>query len=150
MMLNACLNPFETQKKLFDAWEKNLATSMDRMMRKPEYMSLVSQQLGSTLKLRGMLREPVDATLKSLGLPNQDELQNLYKTVNDLESRMLDLEERLEDSEDARSAMAARMEAPPAPSAAPAKKARTKSAARATRSASTTTRKSPRSRKGGK
>jgi hypothetical protein len=102
----SAMNPFEVQKKMFEEWERNLASYLDKTMRQPEFMQLVGRNLELAMTLQGAVKGHVQKALKALAVPTEEELAGLYRTVNDLESRMLDLEEELEDLKEAAGAAA--------------------------------------------
>jgi hypothetical protein len=91
------VNLLEMNKKLFEEWEKNLGRYLEETMRQPEFMKLVGKNLESTLDLQTAVKTQVRKTLRSLSIPTDAELSSLYETVNNLESRLLDMEESLED-----------------------------------------------------
>lgn len=94
------MNPFEQQKKLFEQWEKNLAQYLESTMRQPEFMKLVGKNLEATLDVQGAVKRQVKQTLKALSIPTDEDLGGLYRTVNDLETKVLDLQEEVEDLQD--------------------------------------------------
>lgn len=106
------MNPFEIQKKMFEEWERNLASYLEKTMRQPEFMQLVGRNLEMATTLQGAVKGHVQKALKALSVPTEEELTGLYRTVNDLETRMLDLEEQLEDLAPPRAAAPAAAPAP--------------------------------------
>ncbi len=114
------MNPFEMQKKMYEEWEKNLGKYLESTMRQPEFMKLVGRNLEATLDLQGAVKGHLQKALKTLAIPTEAELEGLYRTVNQLETKVLDLEEALEDLRD-RAAVkpAPKAQAKPAAEAAP-------------------------------
>lgn len=94
------MNPFEMQKKMYEEWEKNLGKYLESTMRQPEFMKLVGRNLEATLDLQGAVKGHLQKALKTLAIPTEAELEGLYRTVNQLETKVLDLEEALEDLRD--------------------------------------------------
>ena len=113
-------DPFEYQKKMVQEWEKNLAKYMDKTMRDPGFMQLMSRNLGTSLDVQKMVKDQMQKGLAGLSIPTSEDLKKIYTVLNRVESLLLDLEERVQDLEarDAREG-----EATPAPKAAPAAKA---------------------------
>ncbi len=90
-------NPFDFQRQMFADYEKNASELLAKTMREPAFMRLVAQSMGSALDLHALTRSQVEAALKALDLPTQETVEALYQTVHRLESRVLDLEEQIED-----------------------------------------------------
>ncbi|MCO4783224.1 MAG: hypothetical protein KC646_12940 [Candidatus Cloacimonetes bacterium] len=93
-------DPFSMQKKMFDEWEKSTAEYVDKVMRDPSFMKTISQNMGSTLDMQDAIKEQTNKVLKSMNVPTEDSLDGLYKTVHNLETRMLDFEEKIDDLSD--------------------------------------------------
>lgn len=94
------MNPFEMQKQMYEQWEKNLGKYIEETMRQPEFMKLVGRNLEATLDLQATIKKNLRSTLKTLSIPTEQDLEGLYRSVNDLESRSLDIEEAVEDLRD--------------------------------------------------
>lgn len=90
-------NPIEFQKKMFEEWEKSLGKYLEDTMRQPEFMKMVGKNLSTSMDFQGALKKNLQKWLKTWDVPTHDELAGLYKTVNSLESRVLDLEDINED-----------------------------------------------------
>jgi uncharacterized protein YukE len=120
-------NPFDVQKQMMQEFEKNLAQYLDKTMRDPEFMKLVARAMEANLDMRGLLKQNLAPALKALDVPTGDSLAEFFRTVHDLESRLLDLEEVVEDLGDrlkkAERSAPAKAPAASAPAAAPKKAA---------------------------
>jgi outer membrane biosynthesis protein TonB len=66
-------------------------------MREPAFMQLVARQMEGSLDLRGLVRSQFEKAAKSLNIPTEDSMSGLYQTVHNLETRLLDLEEKLDE-----------------------------------------------------
>lgn len=129
-------NPFDMQKTMFAEFEKGLGQYLEKTMRDPAFMKVVSQSMAAQLDVRGQVKEQLESILKGLDVPTQSTLEGLYQTVHNLETRLLDLEETVEEQADLIESL--RREPTPGPTAsapakaltkkAPAKKAATKKA----------------------
>jgi len=89
-------DPFEMQKKMMSEWEKNLGKYIEKTMRQPEFMKLVAANMSSTLDLQAAIKKQTQSLLKNLSLATEDDLARLFETMNAVESRVLDIEERLD------------------------------------------------------
>lgn len=92
-------DPFEYQKKMVQEWEKNLAKYMDKTMRDPGFMQLVSRNMGASLDVQKMVKDQMQKGMASLSIPTSEDLKKIYTTLNRVESLLLDLEERMSDLE---------------------------------------------------
>lgn len=93
-------DPFSMQKKMFDEWEKSTAEYVDKVMRDPSFMKTISQNMGTTLDMQDAIKQQTNKVLESMNVPTEDSLDGLYKTVHNLETRMLDFEEKIDDLSD--------------------------------------------------
>ncbi len=89
------LNPFEIQRQLFTEFEKSFGDYFQKMMRDPAFMQLVAQNMNGAMDLRAMTKAQVESTLEMLQLPSSETIEKLYETIHQLESKVLDLEERV-------------------------------------------------------
>ncbi len=98
------MNPLEFQmemsKKMFSEWEKNMGEYFDKTLRDQGFLKLVSQNLSQSLDFQGEMQKQMGTVLKAFSIPTEESMQGLYKTVNNLERRMLDLEEKIDQLED--------------------------------------------------
>lgn len=92
------INPFEIQRQMLVEFEKSMGEAMTKTMREPGFMQLVAQNMGSTLDFRALLKTQVESTLKSLDLLTPKDAEVLYQTVHALETKVLDLEEQLQEA----------------------------------------------------
>ncbi len=91
------INPFEMQKAMINEWEKNMGEYLDKVLRDPGYLKLVSESMNQMLDFQGMIRSNTQKSLQMLSIPTEDSMKGLYQTVHNLEMRMLDLEEKIAD-----------------------------------------------------
>jgi BMFP domain-containing protein YqiC len=92
-------DPFEYQKKMVQEWEKNLAKYMDKTMRDPGFMQLVSRNLGTSLDVQKVVKDQMQKGLAGLSIPTSEDLKKVFTVLNRVESLLLDLEERVTDLE---------------------------------------------------
>lgn len=113
-------DPFEYQKKMVQEWEKNLAKYMDKTMRDPGFMQLMSRNLGTSLDVQKVVKDQMQKGLAGLSIPTSEDLKKIYTVLNRMETLLLDLEERVQDIE---ARTAPEVQAAPAPAkAAPKRK----------------------------
>lgn len=90
-------NPFDLQRQMLAEYEKAMGELLEKTMRDPAFMRLVAQSMGSALDMQALTRTQIEAALESLQLPTPEMVEKLYDTIHRLESRVLDLEEQVED-----------------------------------------------------
>lgn len=90
-------NPFDMQKKMYEAWEKNFSGYLDKFMREPAFMKAMAKNMETTMDIHQMVKKQVRMVLKGLSIPTEESLSGLYKTVHNVETRLLDLEEKFDE-----------------------------------------------------
>jgi hypothetical protein len=86
---------WDTWKKGFDAWENATAKYTEHWMKSPMVLGPMGTLLGSTMKAKAAYDKAVAAWVGSLGMATKRDQERTLHTLNQLESRLLDLEERL-------------------------------------------------------
>jgi BMFP domain-containing protein YqiC len=88
-------DPFEINRKLFSEWEKKLAEFMDKRMRDPDFMKVVGQGITATMDAKSHIDARLEEWFRTLNLPTKDDMEKVWTTVNALETRLIDLEDRV-------------------------------------------------------
>lgn len=88
-------DPFEINRKLFSEWEKKLAEFMDKRMRDPDFMKIVGQGMAATMDAKSAIDARLDEWFRTLSLPTKNDIEKLWVTVNAIETRLIDLEDRV-------------------------------------------------------
>jgi len=84
-------------KKGFDAWEATTARVLDRALRSPILLEPGGAAITVAMKARAASHRAVSQCWSALGLPTRRDQDRVLHTLNQLESRLIDLEEQLED-----------------------------------------------------
>ncbi|MCR9163722.1 MAG: hypothetical protein ACE37F_16625 [Nannocystaceae bacterium] len=92
------MNLWKTWKTAFDAWENNTAQMLDPIVRSRAVLEPAGFALSSAMKIKAMSDRITAAWWGSLGLPTKQDQERTLHKLNTLESRLLDLEEQLEDA----------------------------------------------------
>ena len=82
---------------MYENFERNMGKAIEKTLRDETYLKLVSQwwQLGfNWLELTRKCAKPI---LESMDVPTNTSLDKMYKSVHDLEMRLLDLEEKVDE-----------------------------------------------------
>jgi hypothetical protein len=89
--------PWDLWKKGFDAWEGATAKVFETWLRSPLVLGPSGAMLTAAMKGK-VLRDNMLATFwGDLGLPTKRDQERTLHALNQLQSRLLDLEERLAD-----------------------------------------------------
>ena len=93
-------DPLDFNRKLFSEWEKKLAEFLDKRMRDPDFMSVVGKGIATTMDAKSAFDQRMEEWLKTLQLPTKTDLEKIWVTLNALETRVIDMEDRIEALED--------------------------------------------------
>jgi hypothetical protein len=86
-------------KQLFDTWERATADYLEQVLRSPAVLEPGGAWLTGLMKLKARGDELAAGCWGSLGLPTKRDQERTLHLLNQLNSRVLDLEERLEDAQ---------------------------------------------------
>lgn len=90
---------WETYKKSFDAWEKASADLMELWLKSPMLLEPAGTMLTAAMKAKTASDRASELWWGSWGLPTKRDQERTLHALNELESRLLDLEEQLADKE---------------------------------------------------
>jgi poly(hydroxyalkanoate) synthase III subunit E len=96
------MNAWEMWKQGFDAWEKATADYLDRVMKNPAVLEPAGALLTAAMKTKAASDKMWSAWWSAWGLPTRRDQERALHKLNQLESRLLDLEERLAEREGGR------------------------------------------------
>lgn len=86
---------FDQWKKGFDAWENATARYLGEWMKSPLLLSPSGALLTAAMKAKAASDRAVAAWWGAIGLPTKRDQERALHKLNELESKLLDLEERL-------------------------------------------------------
>ena len=89
-------------KKGFDAWEKTTADYLDRVMKNPAVLEPAGALLTAAMRTKTATDKAWSAWWSAWGLPTRRDQERALHKLNTLESRLLDVEERLAEREGGR------------------------------------------------
>lgn len=96
------MNLWKTWKTAFDAWENNTARVLDPIVRSASVLEPAGFALSAAMKLKAVSDRATAAWWGAVGLPTRRDQERALHKLNTLESRILDLEEQLEDARNTR------------------------------------------------
>lgn len=88
---------WDTYKKHFGAWEGATAKLLEGLLKSPIVLEPTGALLASLVKLRGAQNRIQNAWLNSLGLATRRDQERTMHLLHELESRLYDLQERLDE-----------------------------------------------------
>lgn len=85
-------------KKGFETWEKATAELWDVWLRSPMVLGPAGAMLSAAMRSKVAGDKAAAQWWGSLGLPTKRDQERILHQLNELESKLLDLEEKLEDA----------------------------------------------------
>jgi len=92
-------DPWSMWKQGFAAWETATATYLEQVLSNPAVLGPAGTMLTAAMKTKAATDKAVHSWWAAIGLPTRRDQERSLHKLNQLESRLLDLEERLEDDE---------------------------------------------------
>lgn len=84
-------------KKSFDAWEDATARFLEQVLRSPLVLEPAGAGLTAVLKAKVARDKAVASAWAAFGLPTRRDQERILHALNELQSRIMDLEEKMED-----------------------------------------------------
>ena len=82
-------------KKGFDSWENKTAVHLEKVLKNPIVLGPSGALLSVVMKAKARSDKAAASFWGSLGLPTKRDQERTLHALNQLESRLMDLEERL-------------------------------------------------------
>jgi hypothetical protein len=82
-------------KKGFDTWEQKTAEMFENVLKSPAVLQPMGQMLTATMKMKAATEKATAQWWGAMGLPTKREQEKTLHTLNQINSRLIDLEERL-------------------------------------------------------
>ena len=90
---------FDAFKKSFDVWEKSTATFLETWLKSPVVLEPAGLALTAMMKTKAASDQVMAMWWGGLGLTTKRDQERALHAINELESRLLDLEEKLEEQQ---------------------------------------------------
>jgi hypothetical protein len=95
---------WETWKKSFDTWENTTAKVLEGLLKSPVVLKPSGMALTTAMRLKAVSDRAVAAWWGATGLPTKRDQERAMHALNQLQSRLHDLEEKIDElKESARS-----------------------------------------------
>ena len=88
---------WDAWKQGFDAWENATAQLVETFMRSPQVLGPAGQAMGAAMNLKAKQQQAVADAWANMGLPTRRDQERTLHALNQLQSRLIDLEEKLSD-----------------------------------------------------
>jgi hypothetical protein len=82
-------------KKGFDMWEQRTAEMMETVLKSPAVLTPMGGMLTMTMKAKAATEKATAQWWGTLGLPTKREQEKTLHALNQINSRLIDLEEKL-------------------------------------------------------
>jgi TolA-binding protein len=89
-------------KKGFDAWENRTATMMESVLKSESVLMPMGAMLTATMKAKAATDKAVAEAWERVGLPTRRDQERTLHALNQIQSRLIDLEEKLASMEKSR------------------------------------------------
>ena len=106
---------WDTWKKGFDAWEGATAKYFESVLKSPLVLEPAGAALTATMKAKTARDAAIAKAWAALGLPTRRDQERILHSLNQIQSRLLDLEEKLEDAKPATTRHASKKKTKAAP-----------------------------------
>jgi hypothetical protein len=93
------MNGWDTWKKAFDAWEDATAKYTEQWLRSPFVLGPSGAMLSFAMKAKAQADKAKADWWGQMGLPTKRDQERTLHALNQLQSRLLDLEEKLQESQ---------------------------------------------------
>ncbi len=90
---------WEQWKRGFEVWENKTAQAFETVLKKPSVLGPMGSMLTATMKLKAKSDGYVSGWWSMVGLPTRRDQERTLHLLNQLNSRLIDLEEQLRELE---------------------------------------------------
>lgn len=84
-------------KKMYEQWEKMMTDQMEKMVHDENFVSELAKTMAATMTGKFMSTKFMDESLTAMNLPTRGEIVKTLQKLTDVEERLIDLSEKMED-----------------------------------------------------
>jgi hypothetical protein len=84
-------------KQGFYAWENQTAQFLEQVLKSPLVLGPSGMFLGAVMKARAAQEKAAADAIAAMGLPTRRDQERILHALNQIQSRLIDLEEKIED-----------------------------------------------------
>ena len=85
--------------RMYNAWEQQTAEYLEKLLRNPGFLEMSGGLLSGAMRSKVLVNDLLMATWKTMMLPNKRDQERTLHLLNELHSRVQDMEDRIEDNE---------------------------------------------------
>lgn len=89
------MDMWDTWKKAFDAWEDSTARYLETVMQSPLLLGPAGTMLTAAFRARAAQEKGASRLWSAIGLPTRYDQERTLHKINELQSKLLDLEDEL-------------------------------------------------------
>lgn len=89
--------PWAIWKRAFYAWENQTAKYIEEVLQNPSVLEPSGKMLGQMMKMKASSNKAMTTFWGNMGLPTKHDQERMLHAINQLQSRIYDLEEKLEE-----------------------------------------------------
>ena len=93
-------DPTSFGKEYFDEMNKKFIEQFNQALRNPSFLSEMSKQMASGIQSKKVMDDSMKKYLEAMNLPTREDIDKIMQYLQSVESRIVGLEEKLEDIED--------------------------------------------------
>ena len=90
-------DPFSLWKSMYDYTEESMSTWVDEALQTETYAEWMGQIQSAFLQYQKIVHNTTDIYLKHLNLPTRDEISNIASLIINVEEKLENLDEKVED-----------------------------------------------------
>ncbi len=90
--------PWQIWKRAFYAWENHTAKYIEEVLQSPVVLGPSGKMLGQMMKAKANSNKAMTSFWGNMGLPTKHDQERTLHMLNQLQSRIYDLEEKLEEA----------------------------------------------------
>ena len=92
--------PWTTWKKMFGAWDRTTSKYLEQWLKSPVVLEPAGAWMSNMMRAKALSDKAVAAWWGTMGLPTKRDQERTLHALNQLQSRILDLEDQLADLQD--------------------------------------------------
>ncbi len=94
------MDPSQFTKQFYEQMEKNFVDKINEMIHNPSFLSSISKGVEAGLDGKKKSDDLMKTYLDKMNMPTKDDTAKILQYLQKIESRIIDLEEKIEDLQD--------------------------------------------------
>lgn len=101
-------DPVAQYKKFYDTWEKSSSEVLEKWVNSPLFAANIGKAVEKSSEFKKYFDEAVEKTLKNMRFPTKSDTDRLLSSINNLEAKINDLVDKVDDISKPRSSSRSR------------------------------------------